>query len=75
VAPQPTKVEQYEAWWALVVRVLAFTLGALILTWQTVFEEQDRLWLIIAGVGLCGPVVAQSVATMFAALRVGRPPE
>lgn len=67
----PSKVEQYEAWWALIARVLAFNLGALILTWQMAFETQDRLYLIVAGVGLCGPVVAQSVATVFASIRGG----
>jgi hypothetical protein len=60
-----------EAWWAFIARVLAFLLGGAILTWQTVFEDADRIYLIIAGLGLCGPVVAQSVAQMFAAIRSG----
>lgn len=63
--------EEIEAWWALIARVLAFFLGAGILTWQTVLEDQNRLYLIVAGVGLCGPVVAQSVATVFASIRGG----
>lgn len=63
--------EELEAWWALIARVLAFFLGGSILTWQTVFESEDRLYLIVAGVGLCGPVVAQSVATVFASIRGG----
>jgi hypothetical protein len=61
--------ESAEAWWAFVARVLAFLVGVFILGYQTVFEESDRLYLTVAAVGLCGPVVAQSVATVFASLR------
>ena len=64
--------EEAEQWWALIARVLAFLLGSGILVWQTVFEEADRLYLIVAAVGLCGPVVAQSVATVFSSLRGGK---
>lgn len=65
---------EIEAWWALIARILAFFLGSGILIWQTVVEEHDRLYLTIAGVGLCGPVVAASVATVFAAMRGSNPP-
>jgi hypothetical protein len=61
--------EEAEQWWALIARVMAFFLGSGILIWQTVIEEADRLYLIVAAVGLCGPVVSQSVATVFTSIR------
>lgn len=63
------RLEDAEAWWAFTARVLSFLLGCAILGWQTVLEDTDRLYLTVAGVGLCGPVVAQSVATVFAGIR------
>jgi hypothetical protein len=61
----------FEAWWALIARVIAFLLGATILVWQMAFEDADRLYLIVAAIGLMGPTVAQSVATVLVALRGG----
>lgn len=58
-----------EAWWAFLARILAFFLGGGILVWQAAFEQSDRLYLIVAAIGLMGPTVAQSVATVFASLR------
>lgn len=69
--PGAARRAELEAWWALLARVLSFLLGAGILGWQTVFEANERLYLTVAGVGLCGPVVAQSVATVFSAIRTG----
>lgn len=62
-------IQQAELWWALLTRVLSFILGSGILIWQTVFEKTDRLYIIVAGIALCGPAVAQSVATVFDSMR------
>jgi hypothetical protein len=64
---------EVEAWWALVARILAFFLGALILFYQTFFEAQDRFLLISAAIGLMGPLVAASVAQVISAARGGAP--
>jgi hypothetical protein len=61
--------DEIEAWWALVARILAFFLGATILGFQSFFATDDRLWITVAGIGLCGPTVAVSVATVLASLR------
>jgi hypothetical protein len=62
--------DSLEAWWALIARVLAFFLGAGMLAFETL-SGNNRLYLIVAGIGLCGPVVAQSVAVVFASIRGG----
>jgi hypothetical protein len=66
----PTRRDELEAWWAFAARVLAFFLGGTILTHE-MLAVGSRVYLIVAGVGLCGPVVAQSVATVFASIRGG----
>lgn len=68
-----SRLSTVEAWWALIARVVSFIAGLVILLTQ-IGQPQDRLYLIIAGIGLCGPVVAQSVATVFAAIRSGQGP-
>lgn len=66
--------DEIEAWWALIARILAFFLGALILLYQTFFETSDRLLLIAAAAGLMGPMVAAGMAQVIAAARSGRYP-
>jgi hypothetical protein len=63
--------ESAEAWWAFIARVLSFFAGIALLVHQEFFVATPTVALIVAGVGLCGPVVAQSVATVFAAIRGG----
>lgn len=72
-APEKSRLTELEAWWAFLVRVLSFILGAAILVTQ-IGAERDRLYLIVAAIGLCGPAVAQSVATVFASIRSGETP-
>jgi hypothetical protein len=67
------RIREIEAWWALVARVLAFFLGALLIGYEAVFGAADnpqvRTILIITGVALIGPVVAASVTSMLSAMR------
>jgi hypothetical protein len=65
------RLGEIEAWWALVARVMAWLLGATILIAQTFGETTDRVYLIVAGLGLMGPATAQAVAQMLAGLRGG----
>lgn len=67
--PSTNQRAELEAWWAFLARILAFFLGGGILAWQTVSETSDRLYLIVAAIGLMGPTVAQSVAVVLAALK------
>jgi hypothetical protein len=67
--PQQGRVQEFEAWWALIARVLGFFLGASILGWQAFFEDSDRVYLMIVAIGLMGPAAAQTVAQMFSAMR------
>jgi hypothetical protein len=64
--------DEWEAWWALFARIIAFFLGATILGYETV-TGGNRLYIIVTGAGLCGPVIAQSIATIFGAIRGGGP--
>jgi hypothetical protein len=69
---QRGRLEEVEAWWALVARILAFFLGAVIFTVQALFSPQEftekLFWATIA-VGLMWPVVGPGV---MAALRTVR---
>lgn len=62
--------QEAEAWWAFLARVFGFLLGAMILTYETL-TGGDRLYLIVAAIGLMGPAVASSVAQIFASMRGG----
>jgi hypothetical protein len=64
------RLQEAEALWALIARIIAFIFGCGMLGWETVHGAQ-RAYIIVAGIGLCGPTVAQSVATVFAAIRGG----
>lgn len=72
MSEQGDRRAEIEAWWALIARILAFFLGALILVYQTLFEAEDRFLLICAAVGLMGPMVAAAVAQVVAAARGGQ---
>lgn len=73
-SPQANRREAVEAWWALIVRILSFFVGAAILLGQAFVVQEDRLWITVAGIGLCGPTVAVGVATVLEAAR-GKSPE
>lgn len=60
---------EIEAWWALVARILAFILGALILAWQTLVGQTSNPLPWLVGASLLGPVVAASLAQILAAWR------
>lgn len=65
-------VDTAEAWWALALRVLGFALGAYLLIKQQALPATERdVWLQIIGAGCCGPVIAQSIATIIVAARGG----
>lgn len=72
--PPQGRREELEAWWAFVARVLAFFLGAAILGWQAFAEDADRLYLILAAIGLMGPAVAQATAQVLSSVRGQSPP-
>ncbi|MCA1571212.1 MAG: hypothetical protein LC798_13015 [Chloroflexi bacterium] len=66
--PRQERLEEMEALWALVLRVLSFVLGAVMLIGLLFFVNGPiYAWLI--GVALCSPTAAASVATMAAAIR------
>jgi len=63
------RIEDLEQAWALLARVLAFFLGAVVLIALIFFVENKPFyaWLIVAA--LMGPTFAASMATMLEALR------
>jgi len=63
------RIEELEAVWALVARILAFLLGAAVLVGLVFFVENRPVyaWLIVAA--LMGPTFAASMATMLEAIR------
>lgn len=67
--PRTERLDELEALWALVIRVLAFVLGAAILIGLTFFVNDRPIYAWLAGIALCGPTVAASVATMLEAIR------
>lgn len=73
--PPPARLDELEAWWAFVARVLAFFLGAAILSHQAFVAHADRLYLIVAAIGLMGPAVASAVSQVLASMRAPQPPE
>ncbi len=67
--PKGDRIDELEKVWALMARVLAFVLGAVVLL-GLVFFVEDRpvyAWLIV--LALMGPTFAASMATMLSALR------
>lgn len=73
-SPTEKRRREVEAWWALIVRVLAFVLGATILLGLVFFVDDRPVYAWLAGIALCGPTVAASVATMLEAIRGGAQP-
>lgn len=69
------RIDELEKLWALVIRVLAFVLGAVILVGLTFVVNDRPIYAWLAGIALCGPTVAASVATMLEAIRGGEAPE
>jgi hypothetical protein len=66
--------DEIEAWWALVSRILAFVLGAIILLYETALDPGRTQILILVAAGLMGPMVAAGVAQVIQAMRGGAPP-
>jgi uncharacterized membrane protein YadS len=63
-----------QAWYSFITQAILFVLGVAILVHQEFIVERQTVALIVTGVGCCGPAVAQSVATVFAAIRGGGGP-
>jgi hypothetical protein len=61
--------DEIEAWWALIARILSFIVGVTILLGQAFFVTNPAVAVTVAGIGLCGPYVAASVATVFVSMR------
>lgn len=53
-----SKVEEAEAWWALVSRILAFIAGVGMLFYATVLDAEHSAALLLAGIGLTGVPLA-----------------
>jgi uncharacterized membrane protein len=64
------QLEQLEAWWAFLSRVLAFLLGAVILMHQVLFARLSLIEMAISA-ALMGPAVASAVAQILVAVRGG----
>jgi hypothetical protein len=60
---------EIEAWWALVVRILAAVLGMFILAWQTTVGQTTNPIPWLVGAACLGPVVAAALAQILAAWR------
>lgn len=66
--PQDRRKE-IEEWWALIARIISFVGGLVILISQAFLVELRDSLLIVAGIGMLGPVVAASVAQIVHAIR------
>ena len=58
-----------EAQWAFMARVLAFLGGLALIFNEAVLEPGPRLPLLIVAVGMLGPVVASTVASVVESVR------
>lgn len=65
------QIEDLEAWWALAARVIGFFAGLVLLGYIAVTRQGDQVYLLLAAIGLIGPAVAQTVATLIIAVRSG----
>lgn len=54
----PSKLEEAEAWWAFLARVIAFFAGLSILGYETLVDHGQSGSLILAGIGLMGVPIA-----------------
>lgn len=61
--------KEIEAWWALIARILAFFLGAVILGYQAFSSTEDATVLTLVASGLMGPMVAAGVAQVLSSWR------
>lgn len=61
--------KEIEDWWALIARIISFIGGLVILFSQAFIPELRDSLLIVAGIGMLGPVVAASVAQIVQAAR------
>lgn len=78
--PQPRRtaktdrIDELEALWALILRVGLCIAGVVILLGNVFVIKDPPTFAWLAGLALCGPVTAASVATMLEALRGGSAP-
>lgn len=70
------KLDEIEAWRALVVRILFSILGAILIGYEALIGMNDqsevRIILILVGVAMMGPVIGETVASLLTALRGGK---
>lgn len=69
---EPSRLDQIDAVWALLARVLAFFGGAVLAAYEAKAMTDDTWLRIVFGLGgfaMMGPVIATSIASMLTALR------
>jgi len=66
---KPPRLPTFEAWWAFVFRVVSGVGGLAILIGQAFGIANGQLALTVAGIGLCGPVVAAAAGSFIETLR------
>lgn len=66
---KPSRRQSWEAWWSFAFRVGSGVGGLAILVGQAFGVADPRLPLTVAGIGLCGPVVAAAAGSFFETLR------
>lgn len=71
---QEDRRKEIEAWWALIARILAFFLGAMILAYQTLATDQDRVLLLLISATLMGPMIVAGLSQLLVSLRGGSQP-
>jgi uncharacterized membrane protein YhdT len=64
------RIDEIDAWWALLSRILAFCLGC-VLAYNLQKAGTTALWPWAVVAALMGPVVAASLAEIARAFRVG----
>lgn len=67
-----SKVEEAEAWWAFVSRILAFLIGTGMLLYATVYDQEHSAALLLAGIGLTGVPLAPVAEKLLDRLPGGR---
>ena len=73
MSPEQSRIEEAEAWAALLTRLIAFLFGMVLLFLVAIPLKGDdslvRLGLAVAGVSCMGPVIAASAASIVSAWR------
>lgn len=70
---QRDRLENAEAWWAFILRVVAAIFGAWLLYGQSRVPNPPgaQLYILIVGVACMGPAIAAPVAALIEAIRGG----